>query len=299
MMPIDETRYFFSYARNDTDFVLKLAKELRAAGANLWLDQLDIVGGQRWDRAVEKALATCRSMIVVLSPESVASNNVMDEVSYALEENKLVVPVLYKACDVPFRLRRVQRIDFTTNYDAGFAHLLRALGIEQPTASPDFTGRTVQGRRAVPSHALVVSGEETPEEVQETYPDFIPLDSPYPEFDPTTPPKERYARYHVIRSVEGRPDLKIGKQYRVKKGIGEALIAKGYLEHVKRGEIEAPSPKQPPVTTKPPQPEEQVAHKAKEHPVKLRQRSPLLKSLLAILVLIMILVLVLVFLFLF
>ena len=42
---------FFSYAREDSEFVLKLAKELRAVGVNLWLDQLDILGGQRWDPA--------------------------------------------------------------------------------------------------------------------------------------------------------------------------------------------------------------------------------------------------------
>ena len=129
---MEELKYFFSYARNDSEFVLKLAKELRAVGANLWLDQLDILGGQHWDRAVEKALKSCKGMIAVLSPESVASDNVMDEVSYALEEGKLVVPVLIRSCDIPYRLRRVQYIDFTADYDTGFSQLLRALGIEQP-----------------------------------------------------------------------------------------------------------------------------------------------------------------------
>jgi len=136
-MSTKEPTYFFSYARGDSDFVLKLAKELRAAGANLWLDQLDIIGGERWDRAVEKALMDCQGMILVLSPESVDSHNVMDEVSYALEERKLVVPVLHKDCRIPFRLRRVQRVDFTGDYDSGFNQLLRALRIEQPTYPPE------------------------------------------------------------------------------------------------------------------------------------------------------------------
>lgn len=130
---MEEFKYFFGYARGDTEFVLKLAKELRAVGANLWLDQLDILGGQRWDRAVEEALKTCQGMIAVLSPESLASDNVMDEVSYALEEGKLVVPVLLRSCDIPFRLRRVQHVDFTADYDAGFLQLIRALHIEQPS----------------------------------------------------------------------------------------------------------------------------------------------------------------------
>jgi len=40
---------FFSYARDDSEFVLKLATELREQGINLWLDQLDIEAGERWD----------------------------------------------------------------------------------------------------------------------------------------------------------------------------------------------------------------------------------------------------------
>ncbi|MFA4902899.1 MAG: TIR domain-containing protein [Desulfobaccales bacterium] len=128
-----ELKYFFSYARKDSEFVLKLAKELRDVGVNLWLDQLDILGGQRWDREVEEALKTSRGMIAVLSPESVASNNVMNEVSYALEEGRLVVPILLHPCDKPSRLRRLQHIDFTAGYDTGFSQLLRALGIDQPS----------------------------------------------------------------------------------------------------------------------------------------------------------------------
>jgi hypothetical protein len=131
-MSAGEHRYFFSYARTDRDFVLKLAQELRAVGVDLWLDQLDILGGQRWDRAVEEALATCQGMIAVLSPASLASNNVIDEVSYALEEGKWVVPVLFQSCTIPFRLRRIQYIDFTGSYDTGFSQLLRALHVEYP-----------------------------------------------------------------------------------------------------------------------------------------------------------------------
>src|SRR5262245_46531498 len=113
---MEDVRYFFSYAREDATFVLRVATELRAAGANLWLDPLDILAGQRWDRAIEDALKSCQGMIAVLSPESIASNNVMDEVSYALEESKLVVPILLRPCVIPFRLRRVQYTDFTASY---------------------------------------------------------------------------------------------------------------------------------------------------------------------------------------
>src|SRR4051794_29765587 len=83
---------FFSYARADSEFVLRLAKDLRDGGAVIWLDQLDIKGGNLWDTAIEDALKAAPNVIVVLSTASVKSNNVMDEVSFALESGKVVVP---------------------------------------------------------------------------------------------------------------------------------------------------------------------------------------------------------------
>src|SRR2546423_6053235 len=109
-------KIFCSYARGDAEFALKLAKELRSAGAELWVDQLDISPGERWDQAVEKALHTSEHMLVILSPLAVDSPNVMDEVAFALEEKKHLIPVIYRECKVPFRLRRIQYIDLSTNY---------------------------------------------------------------------------------------------------------------------------------------------------------------------------------------
>src|SRR5262245_26069130 len=114
---MDFERAFFSYSRQDSDFALMLAKDLRAAGAAVWLDQLDIRPGQRWDNEIELALSNCPTMLLILSPSAVGSTNVMDEVSFALDEGKVVIPVLYRQCKIPFRLRRIHRIDAQTDYD--------------------------------------------------------------------------------------------------------------------------------------------------------------------------------------
>jgi tetratricopeptide (TPR) repeat protein len=132
----ETTKTFFSYARADSEFVLRLAKELRAAGADVWLDQLDIGPGEHWDSAIENALRICPRHVTVLSPEAVSSQNVMDEVSYALEEHKQVIPLLYRDCTVPFRLRRVQWVDFRRDYANGFRDLTRALGIKDAQLVP-------------------------------------------------------------------------------------------------------------------------------------------------------------------
>ena len=127
---------FFSYSRDDSEFVLKLATDLRTAGIDIWLDQLDIVAGKRWDAEIEKALEGAETMMVVLSPTSVASNNVMDEVSYALEEGKRVIPILISDCEIPFRVKRLQRIDFTGDYESALKKLVNALNLKK-TKEPE------------------------------------------------------------------------------------------------------------------------------------------------------------------
>ena len=135
-MPTETPAAFFSYSREDSDFALRLAGDLKAAGANVWLDQLDIEPGMPWDREVENALTKCPRMIVILSPVSVKSDNVRDEISFALSKQKRVLPVLYRDCDVPFRLARLNHIDFRTDYARGLELLLRALPREsQPPIS--------------------------------------------------------------------------------------------------------------------------------------------------------------------
>lgn len=124
---MSQTALFFSYAREDAEFTLKLATALRNHGIDLWIDQLDIDTGDRWDHAVEGALDRCSGLLVVLSPTSVASTNVMDEVSYALEEGKPVFPVVYQTCQPPFRLRRLQHADLSEDYEGGLARLIEDL----------------------------------------------------------------------------------------------------------------------------------------------------------------------------
>ena len=55
----------------------------------------------------------------------------MDEVSLALDRRKRIVPILIRQCNVPFRLRRLQYVDFTAGYDAGLAALVGALNSQR------------------------------------------------------------------------------------------------------------------------------------------------------------------------
>ncbi len=134
-MPDSPTAAFISYSREDSEFALRLAQDLRAAGANVWIDQLDIHPGKPWDNAIEDALQNSPQMLAVLSPTSVRSENVRDEIAYALKQGKIVIPVLYMDCLIPLRLERKQYIDFRSDYARGLSALLHHLRIDHPNQS--------------------------------------------------------------------------------------------------------------------------------------------------------------------
>jgi hypothetical protein len=123
---------FISYSREDSEFALRLAQDLKAAGARIWLDQLELKPGLPWDNAIEDALLGAQQMLVILSPTSVKSENVRDEISYALRQGKVVIPVLYMECTIPLRLERKQHIDCRTDYAGGLAKLLDELRVDSP-----------------------------------------------------------------------------------------------------------------------------------------------------------------------
>ena len=137
---------FISYAREDSEFVLRLGTDLRAAGADIWVDQLDIPAGQPWDRAIQRALEACERVIVVLSPSAVESENVMDEVGFALNAKKRIVPILHEPCTVPYRLARLHYVDFTGNREAALTKLVSTLDadaggrVDEPPPPPPPTG---------------------------------------------------------------------------------------------------------------------------------------------------------------
>lgn len=149
-----ESTYFLSYSRTDEKFALRLAKDLRAAGVAMWIDQLDIRPSEHWDKAIERAVVSCRGLVVILSPRSVASDNVADEISYAIESGKSVLPVKIEACTLPLRLTRKQVVDATGNYDRALQQCIDEL--MRGELSP-----TLKARAAAPPVSLDPAAVQT------------------------------------------------------------------------------------------------------------------------------------------
>jgi len=125
----NQRRTFISYSRVNKEFASKLAKGLRAESYPVWFDLFDIPTGSRWDDEVERALRECAIFMIILTPASIASENVKDEIGYAIDHGKRILPVLLENCDVPLRLRRFQYVDFTKkSFEEGFENAKELLG---------------------------------------------------------------------------------------------------------------------------------------------------------------------------
>jgi hypothetical protein len=103
---------FVSYSRKDADFALQLARSLSDMGADVWIDVQDIPPGMKWSSAIQQGLDVCDALVVVISPDAMASHNVEDEWQYALDQKKPVIPLLWRPAKLHFQLSRIQYIDF-------------------------------------------------------------------------------------------------------------------------------------------------------------------------------------------
>jgi len=156
---------FISYSRVNKDFALKLARELKSEGFPIWLDLLDIPAGARWDDEIEWALHECGIFMVILTTASIASENAKDEIGYAIDHGKRILPILLEECEIPLRLRRFQYVDFTKmHFSEGVRYAKELLGrlikeesLPAPAAVPNVPPPLViplrsRIRKDLPSH---------------------------------------------------------------------------------------------------------------------------------------------------
>ncbi|MBN2119151.1 MAG: toll/interleukin-1 receptor domain-containing protein [Anaerolineales bacterium] len=122
-------KIFISYSRKDIDFVRKLAGDLENAGFDVWWDLTDLHGGDDWPRTIPAAIKASNYVIIVISPNSTASNWVEKEYTHALSLRKKIIPVMLERSNLPFALNTINFVDFTNkNYAANFDRLLSGLG---------------------------------------------------------------------------------------------------------------------------------------------------------------------------
>ncbi len=128
---------FISYSRKDTKFAKRIAEDLRRYGFNVWMDQSNIPGGRHWDNDIETALKNSFVVVLIVSPASVVSENVKDEIAFAKNRNIHIIPAIYQEAETPLGWDRLQWVELHKDYDSGVSELAESISgvpIEKPVS---------------------------------------------------------------------------------------------------------------------------------------------------------------------
>jgi hypothetical protein len=139
-------RVFVSHHHSPQEdaFTARLVADLDAVGADVWVDAAGITSGS-FVAKISEGLAHRQSLVLVMTPASLASQWVRLEVDIAIAEQRAgrmlgVIPFVMLPCkdtDIPHLWRTFQRYDATKNYEAARDGVLRALGLSLPRVTDD------------------------------------------------------------------------------------------------------------------------------------------------------------------
>jgi len=126
-------RVFLCHTAADKPAVRNLYHRLRADGFEPWLDEEDLLPGQKWQKEIPKAVAASDVVIVCLSRAALTrAGYVQEEIKFALdvadqqpEDSIFLIPLRLEECDVPHRLQGLHWVNLFD--DRGYGRLVRGL----------------------------------------------------------------------------------------------------------------------------------------------------------------------------
>jgi hypothetical protein len=196
-------KIFLSHSSADKEIARRLALDLQAANAEVWLDQWQIGVGDAFAQRIQQGLDETDFVLVLLTRSSVASEWVNREWREKIDQEAhthrvAVVPVRAEVCEIPDFLAQRSHADISGgSYLLGFRHLLQLLrhhGSETTLQRPDAAVAAEAERRmahlldmerrclglAEPAQALQlmlpITVPITLEIAQDLFPSFLPDD---------------------------------------------------------------------------------------------------------------------------
>jgi internalin A len=132
---ISRARVLLSYSRKDKAVAHQLYQALRAAGREVWVDWDNIPRGSDWFQEIEHGIENCDTVVALLSPDSASSRLWIKAVSYAIKNNKRVIPVVVRDVDesyVPSTLRQLSWLFLREeeSFDTAFEKLIHSIDID-------------------------------------------------------------------------------------------------------------------------------------------------------------------------
>ena len=139
---------FIGYASEDATLAKRLSRQLRAAGLRPWLDREQLLPGQNWPRAIDRAIQSADFAIQCFSTHSVARRGyfhkelrlVLDSASRVPFEEVYLLPIRFEKCHVPDRVTsQYQYVDLFPNWNSGVGALIEAIAKQHAHRSRDKT----------------------------------------------------------------------------------------------------------------------------------------------------------------
>jgi len=129
-MPIETPKIFISHSWDNKPLVRRLEAELKAAGADVWVDHAGVRGGDNLPKEISAALAWCNTVVLVWSQSAAQSHWVELEWTNAIALRKLVTPCRLDKTALPALLANLLYIDFT-EVEKGITQLREAVQLAQ------------------------------------------------------------------------------------------------------------------------------------------------------------------------
>ena len=106
---------FISYSRKDQAFARRLGNSLESGDYDVYIDQESIAAAGPWREELQRGIENADDVVFVLSPDFVASEECARELQHARENEKRLIPVLWRQTrleHVPSPLVALNFIDF-------------------------------------------------------------------------------------------------------------------------------------------------------------------------------------------
>jgi hypothetical protein len=130
-MSMRTNRIFISNCSADDEIANKVAHDLRRelGDDNVW--HKSVRGGQIYQEVTNQGLIRSRFFIILLSPEAKRQVAIKRNIRMAVRKNKIIIPLICRACPIPPELEECVPIDFIfpKSYEVAFEELRIALGL--------------------------------------------------------------------------------------------------------------------------------------------------------------------------
>ena len=158
---------FISYSRRNKEFTQKLYNALIAVNRTVWADWDSIPAASDWFAEIKEGIEKTNSVLFILSPEWIKSNECRKELIHAIDTGKRLLPILYETVDpkdVPPELAKINWIYMreNDNFESAFQTLLNAMDtdLDWIKTHTRIQVRAIEWKNKNQDHSFVLRGKD-------------------------------------------------------------------------------------------------------------------------------------------